>query len=100
MKLQVSATEEAIASTATSLKNSPFEGNKFLGGSINREEGGGGGGGLLRWVLTTDFVRFFGAVDILRLGFLAFRGLLKKLRRIATENARERKRKLFAATNQ
>lgn len=32
-KLQERATEEAIASTAMSRKNSPFEGNKLWGGS-------------------------------------------------------------------
>lgn len=34
MKLQVRATEDAIASTAMSLRNSCFEGNKLWGGSI------------------------------------------------------------------
>ncbi|CAK7356201.1 unnamed protein product [Dovyalis caffra] len=34
MKLQVTATEDAIASTAMSLTNSCFEGNKLWGGSI------------------------------------------------------------------
>ena len=33
-KLQERATEDAIASTAMSRKNSPFEGNKLWGGSI------------------------------------------------------------------